>query len=78
MASSEYESFMFKFKNLHYSEYKASLISEAENGESFVTERARSMHGACTVHIGCKDPQLYTFSESAQQMQSFGSVSKMI
>ena len=40
MASSEYESFMFKFKNLQYTEYKASLIFEAENGESFVTLKA--------------------------------------
>ena len=37
-----------------------------------------SVHGACTVDIGSTDPKLYTFSESAQQMQSFGSVSKMI
>ena len=36
--------------------------------------RARSVHR----HNGCSDPKLYTFSESAWQMQSFGSVLKKI
>ena len=37
-----------------------------------------SVHGACTVRKGCTDPKLYTFSESAWQMLSFGSVLKKI
>ena len=40
MASNEMESFVFKFKNLQYAGYKATLTLEAENGEAIVTLKA--------------------------------------
>ena len=40
MASNEIESFVYKFKNLQYAGYTATLTLEAENGEAFVTLKA--------------------------------------
>ena len=40
MASNEMESFVYKFKNLQYAGYKATLTLEAENGEAIVTLKA--------------------------------------
>ena len=40
MASYEMESFVLKFKNLQYADYKATLTIEAENGEAVVTLKA--------------------------------------